>query len=65
MFLKFFRRPDPKPLSLSSDSQKLAYIREYLNNSLALFQRDPSDSLYQKGYEAATEEFLRYVNDLG
>jgi hypothetical protein len=34
-------------------------LREYLVEALAGFERDPPDSNYQEGYQAALEELAR------
>jgi hypothetical protein len=36
-------------------------IEEYLKEAIASFERDPADSQYQKGYQAALEETQKFL----
>lgn len=59
-FRSLFRRRNPDPLTHT----KMMFVREYLGNSLVMFQLDPADSDYQRGYEAALRELRNYVTEL-
>lgn len=36
-------------------------IEEYLKEAIASFEKDPADSLFQKGYLAALEETQKFL----
>lgn len=36
-------------------------IEEYLKEAIASFERDPADTLFQKGYLAALEETQKFL----
>ena len=36
-------------------------IEEYLKEAIASFERDPADTLFQKGYLAALEEMQKFL----
>ena len=36
-------------------------IEEYLEEAIASFKKDPADTLFQKGYQAALEETQKFL----
>lgn len=36
-------------------------IEEYLKEAIASFEKDPADTLFQKGYLAALEEMQKFL----
>ena len=38
-------------------------IEEYLKEAIASFERDPADTLFQKGYLAALEEAQKFLEN--
>jgi hypothetical protein len=38
-------------------------IEEYLKEAIASFERDPADTQFQKGYQAALEETQKFLEN--
>ncbi len=47
------------------DKEEEMYLAEnYIKEALDSFERDPADSDYQKGYEAALKELKKYLDKM-